>query len=378
MILSLLAGTLFGSRPLVLAHYMPWYESKPFSGKWGWHWTMNHFDPETLVPGHREIASKHYPLIGPYDSNDPDALECQVLLMKMSGIDGAVIDWYGTDDVYDYAAIHRNTLQFIKTLKRAGLKFSICYEDQTLPNIIKLGKVTEADVVPYAQKLMAWMNTNWFKDPSYVKQDGKPLLMVFGPAYYKAPQWQSILKGFDLNIYGVNGQYDFATGGFAWPYPKEGLVQTENFYKWSKGWKGFVAGAYPRFQDIYGEAKVRPQYDVIPDDGGKTFEKTFDMAVASKASVIQIATWNDWGEGTEIEPSQEFGYRGLEALQKWRNTKLSDPILYKPSDLRLPVDIYMARKKRAKPGQKVALDAATEALFAGKPENARKLLKDLG
>ena len=180
MILSLLAGTLFGSRPLVLAHYMPWYESKPFSGKWGWHWTMNHFDPETLVSGHREIASKHYPLIGPYDSNDPGALECQVLLMKMSGIDGAVIDWYGTDDVYDYAAIHRNTLQFIKTLKRAGLKFSICYEDQTLPNIIKLGKVTEADVVPYAQKLMAWMNTNWFKDPSYVKQDGKPLLMVFG------------------------------------------------------------------------------------------------------------------------------------------------------------------------------------------------------
>jgi hypothetical protein len=25
------------SRPLILAHYMPWFESKPISGHWGWH-----------------------------------------------------------------------------------------------------------------------------------------------------------------------------------------------------------------------------------------------------------------------------------------------------------------------------------------------------
>jgi hypothetical protein len=30
---------------------MPWYEAKPFSPDWGWHWTMNHFDPEHADAG---------------------------------------------------------------------------------------------------------------------------------------------------------------------------------------------------------------------------------------------------------------------------------------------------------------------------------------
>ena len=34
--------------PLVLVHYMPWFESKEISGKWGWHWTMGHFNPDVI------------------------------------------------------------------------------------------------------------------------------------------------------------------------------------------------------------------------------------------------------------------------------------------------------------------------------------------
>ena len=44
-------------RKLVLAHYMPWYESKAVSGQWGWHWTMNKFQPDKVVQGRRELAS---------------------------------------------------------------------------------------------------------------------------------------------------------------------------------------------------------------------------------------------------------------------------------------------------------------------------------
>jgi len=57
-VLILLAGLVM-SRPLVMVHYMPWYESKPFSGQWGWHWTMNHFDPDK-----GQLASQFHPLIG--------------------------------------------------------------------------------------------------------------------------------------------------------------------------------------------------------------------------------------------------------------------------------------------------------------------------
>ena len=63
-------------RPLILVHTMPWFASKPVSGGWGWHWTMGRFDPErTDASGSRAIASHYYPLIGPYDSSDPDVLE---------------------------------------------------------------------------------------------------------------------------------------------------------------------------------------------------------------------------------------------------------------------------------------------------------------
>ena len=68
---------------LILAHYMPWYVAKPTSQVWGWHWTMEHFDPDKVVDGKRQLASHFYPLIGPYDSGDKQVLEYQLLLMKL-------------------------------------------------------------------------------------------------------------------------------------------------------------------------------------------------------------------------------------------------------------------------------------------------------
>src|ERR1700753_3683745 len=77
-----------GNKP-VMAHYMPWFVSRPYSGSWGWHWTMNHNTPDsTNASGQRQIASWYYPQTGPYDSADPVLLEYQVVLMKLSGIDG--------------------------------------------------------------------------------------------------------------------------------------------------------------------------------------------------------------------------------------------------------------------------------------------------
>ena len=69
-------------RPLILAHYMPWYQTPSGSGGWGWHWTMDHFKPRQVDEnGRSSIASHYYPLTGPYDSGDKDLLEYQVMLM---------------------------------------------------------------------------------------------------------------------------------------------------------------------------------------------------------------------------------------------------------------------------------------------------------
>ena len=125
-----------------MVHYMPWYASKPFSGHWGWHWTMDHFNPDNIGPnGKQTIASHYQPLTGAYDSNDPALLEYQVLLMKFTGIDGVIIDWYGRENFRDYSDIHRNSLNLIKHIKKAGLKFAICYEDQSVKHLINNKKI---------------------------------------------------------------------------------------------------------------------------------------------------------------------------------------------------------------------------------------------
>jgi|GEM_PF-4249542 len=63
-----------GSQTL-LAHYMPWFEAKPISPAWGWHWTMNSINPDHQTNGLPDVAAHFHPLIGPYDSSDPDVLE---------------------------------------------------------------------------------------------------------------------------------------------------------------------------------------------------------------------------------------------------------------------------------------------------------------
>src|SRR5215470_5926416 len=58
-------------RPLIMVHYMPWYQTPATSGVWGWHWTMDHFNPNLKDEnGKQSIASHYYPLTGPYDSSD--------------------------------------------------------------------------------------------------------------------------------------------------------------------------------------------------------------------------------------------------------------------------------------------------------------------
>jgi len=114
----------------VMVHYMPWFQS-PYSlggSSWGYHWTMNYFNPNVINTnnGEQEIASWYYPLIGPYDSLDPAVLEYHVLLMKLAGIDGVIVDWYGQDNYYDYSINNQRTLALFNYTRKAGLKFSLC------------------------------------------------------------------------------------------------------------------------------------------------------------------------------------------------------------------------------------------------------------
>lgn len=376
-----------GSRTL-LVHYMPWYSSKSVSGRWGWHWTMDHFNPDRVRSnGQREVASHDYPLIDLYDSNDPHALECHVLLMKFAGIEGAVIDWYGREDFRDYAAIHRNTQHLIKYIKMAGLQFAICYEDQTVKHMLEGRFLQKQGDVAHGKQVLKWLDDNWFGDDAYVKIDGRPVLLVFGPQYFKQEQWHHIMSGLFQRpfLYGLPHLWRKAgaDGAFGWPPVTGGREVVSDVWRkylrtfYARGTEeAIIAVAFPAFHDIYKEAGVHDSFGYIDDQEGKTFAETLDLAWKSNSRLIQLATWNDYGEGTVIEPTKTFGYQYLQVVQQYAKTRSKVAMPFGPDDLRLPVMLYELKKRHVQNSVVMKdLEKATTLLFWYKCDEARIILE---
>lgn len=365
------------SPPVVLAHYMPWYTAKPVSDHWGWHWTMNHFDPEKQIDGKRQVASKYYPMIGPYDSGDVNVIEYHLLTMKLSGIDGVIVDWYGFTDFRDYGVLHRNTTRLLQQCERLGMKFVICYEDQTIPALVDAKRIEIRDRAKHATDEIEWLGKYWFKSGSYLKFDGKPLLLSFGHSGLTVSEWSECLSGlsFPIAYFSQNIRRDGATGGFDWPAPRVGIEQVDRFLASAKEWPAAIPAAFPRFDDIYGQAEVSEGYPVLPDNAGNTFKLTFQKAMNSNCRIIQIATWNDWGEGTQIEPSTEFGYRDLEYLRSILEAEATGSTGATADDLKLPLKLLQLRRTSRSAEQQQSLDAIAKALANGRIADVRQRLE---
>lgn len=367
-----------GESPLILAHYMPWYAAKPFSSQWGWHWTMNHFDPEARdEQGNRKVASKYNPLIGPYDSADPDLLEYHLLLMKLAGIDGVIVDWYGLTDFRDYATLHHCTTRMLEHCERFDMTFVLCYEDQTVPALVEAGRLKPDQRVQHVAEELQWLGKYWFKSGSYLKRDGKPVLLSFGHAGLTDEEWERSLKaiGFPLDYFSQAYRREGAAGGFDWPVPQRGLAQVDQFLKLAADWPQAIPVAFPRFDDIYQEAGVGDGYPLIPDNEGQTFQVTLRKAIAAERDFIQLATWNDWGEGTQIEPSVEFGFRDLEWMQQLRRQQRGPKFAATSADLRIPAEIYRLRKSANPPT--IDLDRLAALISSGQWSAARQLWTQL-
>src|SRR3569833_476595 len=369
---------------LLLAHYMPWYQADLAKNLFGWHWTMNHFDPTKMANGKRQIASKHYPVIGPYDSNDEELIDCHVQLMKLAGFDGPIIDWNGSYDHYDYKQIDVNAHHLSQIVEKAGMQYAVLYEDENEMGVLTNEKVITRDqAVPIAKDMFAEVQKTWFSSPNYIKLEGHPLLLSFGTTgYFQQEQWNQIFADLPSKPALVT-EYrprSGAIGGFGWPAPDQDTPTSMPHLDWSydeaKTNPLFIAPAWPRFDDIYVEAGVHKSWGHIDDAGGKVYEATLTRALKSDSPIIQVATWNDWGEGTEIEPSDEFGYRDLEATQKLRKQYIDPKFAYTPADLRLPVKLYMLRKQHVGDASTLSkLGANSDMLLKGDVKAAGTALK---
>lgn len=305
----------------IYAHLMPWFETP------GFHWDM---------------VGRHYnPQIGPYHSGDYNVIEYQLLLMKYAGIDGVIIDWPGRSTMNkDLPANAENTDQIVDQTAKFGMEFAVCFEDQYA--------VDTGDAI----NSMHWVRDHYFNRPNHIKANGAPALFVFGPQRIAAADWPAVLSATGADPMFFTLWYNDKAGGardgtFAWLY-SDALTGVSNYYdRPDQGTK--VSVLYPGFNAAYPNGQ--PGWGIGYDLSGDTMTATYNLS-KGVGEMVQIATWNDYTEGTMIEPTNEFGYRHLTTLQKVLG------VTYGQAELEIVRKLYDRRK-----ANDPKADAASKALI---------------
>jgi hypothetical protein len=354
---------------------------------------MDHFDPDTIdADGQRQIASWYRPWIGPYDSADPVVLEYHVVLMRLAGVDGMIVDWYGADDYLDYRINDHRTRAVRDQAYRAGLKFALCYEDLTVKRQVEDGHLEEADAIINAQSSMRYAESNYFRHPGYLRRGGRPLFLNFGPQYFKeSSEWETIFSVLDQTnrpaFFTEDRRLAVGEGAFSWPPMwlslspgARGVLSSaalrdylDRFEERGATWPASISSAFPRFHDIYKLVGAREYWGYLRDHGGRTFRQTLTRALTNESAMVQIVTWNDFGEGTMVEPTIEYGFRDLGIIQELRRKHLDPEFSHDTNDLQLAVTLYQLR--RAAGTSDVAqesLNRVFEAIVDGQLERARQ------
>jgi hypothetical protein len=106
-----------------------------------------------------------------------------------------------------------------------------------------------------------------------------------------------------------------------------------------------IGVAFPGYNDFYaqgGEPASAAGF-IIPESNsnGTTLSETLaqDQTYSKNITAIQIATWNDYGEGTQIEPTVQDGFTDLEEIQKFTG------VPYGLSQLEEVYQLYEAREE---------------------------------
>jgi hypothetical protein len=318
----------FDSAVHVAAYYYQWYGMG-----WEFHW-----QPPPSYMG-QILDPPFTPWLGEYNSDDPQVVRQHLEWSEQSGIDSWVLVYPGfpslsepTDTIAAVLQGSEVTFSFLHTFGIPA--YPGCEDPQVL-----------AWVLPQIDEV-----AKYFSNPNYWKIDGKPVLVFYAATPYAdcTGTFEAIRShvksnyGYDLYLFGdvfgdvppaEKGPWDgytvYSSAPTYYGYPTTerfplGQMNFRNLWDfWDYYWGafsevtktrelGFLPSVSPAFNDQAANRHPVDEAGVLPmqSEPEASFTSTFEYGLDLVSSHLHadkpmfiINSWNEWHEGTQIEPS---------------------------------------------------------------------------
>jgi glycoprotein endo-alpha-1,2-mannosidase len=292
----------------VLAFYYSWYGNPAVSGHWV-HW-------KNVDPAKQRIEnSTDYPAYNAYDSHDPAILDRQAAAARAAGVTGFIASWWGQGSFEDHGVP-----LLLDAAAKHGLAVSAYYEKIPGEDAPARVKAAIGD--------LDYLLSHYAAHKAWLRAAGKPIVFVYTRAIHQLSpaEWREVIAQVHRdNPGGVALVADSLEASFVAAFDGASTynITRQTQHKTPPQIRDWARVAYPRLVAAAGPGKIStvtviPGYDdskvgrppprpVTERWGGETYRALWQEAVAAHSDYVLITSWNEWHEGSEIEPSVEYG-----------------------------------------------------------------------
>lgn len=295
------------------------------------------------------------PLIGWYDEGQPDVVAKQLAQMRQAKLDFVVFDWYWAESNKPF--LEHALKAFLAAPDWPGMRFALLWANHMkVPNTLE-----------NYERMIDYLSRNYLGRPDHLRIDGKPVLFFFSQENLRdrardlgmhpralVQRARQIARDTGVGDIFIVGSAEAVTH-WVTEYGKDTGYDAYSAYNYHRGFEGRYIPERPSsrsFQEladgyamswrwIIGNSPVpyivpgtagwnkRPwggSKDPLHDDSEATpaeFEahlrqlrQVLDSHPDKTRRTAVLCCWNEHGEGSVIEPTQEWGTTRIDAIRK--------------------------------------------------------------